>query len=183
MSKKAYARPQYKVKPAIIIIVAVIVFIFSALIVIIQPTDQEKIYNAYHTAGSPNITRENVFESISVSKLIKVIDSDEPVVVFFGTPTCQACVNEIGWYNIEFESEGLNDSLGVIYYVNTAGLSQDNIAKLQNKYGMNLTTTPEVYYLNGGEIVSKRADFNNQSQTMQLQIKNFFQGISDDLAN
>lgn len=183
MSKKPYARPQYKVKPAVIIIVAVIVFIFSALIVIIQPTDQEKIYNAYNAAGSPNIKKENVFETISTDKLIRVIETGAPVVVYFGTPTCTVCVSEIGWYDIEFESAGLNQEVEVIYYLKSDGISASNVAKLQNKYGMTLTGTPEVYYFNEGEVVLKRADFNNQAQTMQLQIKNFFQAIKTDLAD
>lgn len=183
MSKKPYARPQYKVKPAVIIIVAVIVFIFSALIVIIQPTDQEKIYNAYSDKGSPNIQRENVFETISTDKLIRVIETGVPVVVYFGTPTCTVCVSEIGWYDIEFTSAGLDTSVEVIYYLKSDGISDSNKAKLQNKYGMTLTGTPEVYYFNNGDIVLKRADFNNQAQTMQLQIKNFFQAIKTDLAD
>lgn len=185
MSKKPYARPQYKVKPAVIIIVAVIVFIFAALIVIIQPTDQERIYNAYNAAGSPNIQKDNVFESISTDKLIRVIETGVPVVVYFGTPSCTACVSEIGWYDIEFESAGLKQEVEVIYYLKADGMSDANKAKLQDKLGMALAATPEVYYFNDGEIVTKRADakYSDQADTMQLQIKKFFQDIKTSLAD
>lgn len=183
MSKKPYARPQYKVKPAVIIIVAAIVFIFAALIVIIQPTDQAKIYKAYHSAGSPNITENHVFESISVSKLIKVIDSGRPVVVFFGTPTCTACVSEIGWYNQEFMSAGLKANIGVIYYVDTQDLTESNVTKLQQMYAMTLTSTPELYYLNEGEIVYRRSDFTSTTIPMAGQIKNLFVAVKNDLAD
>lgn len=180
MSKKAYARPQYKVKPAVMIIVAAIVFIFAALIVIIQPTDQEKIFKAYDKVGAIDLAEKHVFESIGASNLIKLIDTGKPIVVYFGTPSCSVCVTEIGWYDKEFVFAGLSSELNVIYYVNTGSLTQSSIKKLQDKYGMTLTGTPEVYYLNEGEIVKTRKEYT--TGTTQLQIKNFFTFIKNDLA-
>ncbi|MDX9807529.1 MAG: hypothetical protein RBS87_03050 [Acholeplasma sp.] len=182
MSKKPYARPQYKVKPAVIIIIAVIVFVFSALIVIIQPSDQEKIYKAYNSAGSPNLSQNHVIESISVSKLGRLIDSGAPVVVFFGTTTCSVCVSEIGWYDIEFKGAGLVSELSVIYYVNRTNMSDSDVEKFQTKYAMTLTGTPELYYLNDGDIVARRSDFNSDTQPMAGQIRSFFTAVKNDLA-
>ena len=183
MSKKPYARPQYKVKPAVIIIIAVIVFVFSALIVIIQPSDQEKIYKAYNNAGSPNLSQNHVIESISVSKLGRLIDSGAPVVVFFGTPACTACVSEIGWYDLEFKGAGLVSELTVIYYINRSNMSDSEVEKFQTKYAMTLTATPEMYYLNEGEIVARRSDFNSDTQPMAGQIRSFFTAVKNDLAD
>lgn len=179
MSKKAYARPQYKVKPAVIVIVSAIVFLFAALIVIIQPTDQEKIYKAYNTAGSPNLVKDHVFESISASKLTKLIENGDPIIVFFGDPSCSVCVSEIGWYDQEFKDAGLVSKLSVIYYVKSSTMTESSKQALRDKFGMELTATPEVYYLNDGEIVSKRKDFT--TGTMAAQIKAFFTFVKNDL--
>ncbi|GEM_PF-2894044 len=183
MSKKPYARPQYKVKPAVIIIVAIVVFLFSALIVIVQPSDQDKIYKAYHNAGSPNLTANHVIQSITVSKLGKLIDSGAPVVVFFGEVSCSACISEIGWYDLEFKGAGLVSELSVIYYVKRSSMSASDVEKFQTKYAMTLTATPELYYLNEGEIVHRRSDFNSDTQPMAGQIKSFFTAIKNDLAD
>lgn len=183
MSKKPYARPQYKVKPAVIIIVAVVVFLFSALIVIVQPSDQDKIYKAYHNAGSPNLTTNHVIQTITPSKLGKLIDSGAPVVVFFGDPACTACVSEIGWYDLEFKGAGLVAEVSVIYYVNRTNMSASDVSKFQTKYAMTLTATPELYYLNDGDIVYRRSDFNSDTQPMAGQIKSFFTAIKNDLVD
>ncbi|MCU0104989.1 hypothetical protein N7603_04895 [Acholeplasma vituli] len=178
MSKKAYARPQYKVKPAVIIIVAAIVFLFAAVIVLLQPTDQQRIYNAYDV-GNSTIKKDHVFESISASKLAKLIEKGDPIVVFFGDPSCSVCVSEIGWYDQEFKDAGLVSELSVIYYVKFGSMTEASKQTLRDKFGMALTETPEVYYLNEGEIVSKRKDFT--TGTMAGQIKAFFTLVKNDL--
>lgn len=176
MSKKAYARPQHKVKPLTIIIVVGILFLFAALIAVLIPSDKEKIYKAYTSAGSPNLQQDHVFESISASKLIKVIKSEEPIIVFFGNPSCSVCVTEIGYYDIQFQSYGLKESIKQIYYVDTNTLSAKMIKELQDTYKFKLEATPELYYVNNGAIVLNRADVTGDTQVAQ--IKEFMRLVS-----
>lgn len=168
MAKKAYARPQHKVKPLTVIIVVGVIFIFATLIAVLIPSDRDKIYTAYKNAGSPNIQQTHVFESISASNLAKVIESDKPVMVYFGTPTCPVCVNEIGFYDIEFKDKGLKETIGVIYYVNTATVTQAQLTSLQSKFQFSFQGTPELYFLDNGAIVEKRADFTSQTPAAQI---------------
>ena len=168
MAKKAYARPQHKVKPLTIVIVVGILFVFAALIAVLIPSDKEKIYNAYKSAGSPNLQEDHVFESISGTKLMKVIDGDQPLIVFFGNTSCSVCVTEIGFYDIEFQAFGLEDTLKRIYYVNTTTLSAETVKKLQDVYQFKLEGTPELYYVNEGEIVLNRKDVSGDTQAAQI---------------
>jgi len=168
MAKKAYARPQHKVKPLTVIIIVGVIFVFATLIAVLIPSDKEKIFTAYSNAGSPNLQEDHVFESISASNLAKVIESDEPVMVYFGTPTCPVCVNEIGFYDIEFKAAGLKESIGVIYYVNTTTVTAAQLTSLQSKFQFAFQGTPELYYLNNGAIVEKRADFTESTAAAQI---------------
>lgn len=170
MAKKAYGRPQHRVSPLTVIIVVGIVFIFAALIAVSLPSDKAKIYNAYE--ASPNLQKDHVFETISVNNLIKVIDNKGPVMVYFGSPACSVCVQEIGYYDIEFKNQNVDEHLKVIYYVQ-APLTEAQTQLLTSKYQMTLTGTPELYLLNNGAIVSKRADFNNSTWTQARQIREF----------
>ena len=176
MAKKAYARPQHKVKPLTIIIVVGVIFIFAALIAVLIPSDKEKIYKAYTNAGSPNLQENHVFETISTSNLAKVIDSKVPVVVFFGNTSCGSCVTEIGFYDIEFKAQGLKEPIGVIYYVDTTQMSQASMQSLKTKYAFVFEGTPELYFLNNGAIVEKRADYT--VGTAAAQIRTFMMSVA-----
>jgi hypothetical protein len=62
-------------------------------------------------------------------------------------------------------------------------MSDSEVEKFQTKYAMTLTATPEMYYLNEGEIVARRSDFNSDTQPMAGQIRSFFTAIKNDLAD
>lgn len=168
MAKKAYARPQHTVKPLTVIIVVGVIFVFATLIAVLIPSDKEKIFTAYTNAGSPNLQENHVFETISPNNLAKVIESDVPVMVYFGTPTCGVCVTEIGFYDIEFKAQGLKESIGVIYYVNTSTVTAAQLTSLQSKFQFSFQGTPELYFLDNGAIVEKRADFTTSTSAAQI---------------
>lgn len=173
--KKSYKNPKVTVKPLNLIIVGLVITIFVALIILLQPNDQKKIYKAYSSAGSTNLVEDHVFKTISVNDLIKKIDSKEPVVFYFGYTGCGYCVSEIGYYDLEFKNAGLQDSLKYIYYLDATKVSQANITKLQTKYSIELNATPKVYFFNEGAKVSDRASENSGSTAAQ--IRAFFSKI------
>lgn len=173
--KKSYKNPKVTVKPLNFIIVGLVITIFVALIILLQPNDQKKIYKAYSSAGSTNLVEDHVFKTISVNDLIKKIDSKEPVVFYFGYTGCAYCVSEIGYYDLEFKNAGLQDSLKYIYYLEATKVSDSNITKLQTKYSIELNATPKVYFFNEGAKVSDRASENSGSTAAQ--IRAFFSKI------
>lgn len=173
--KKSYKNPQVTVKPLNLIIVGLVITIFVALIFLLQPNDQKKIYKAYSSAGSTNLVEDHVFKSITVKDLMKKIDNKEAVVFYFGSTGCSYCVTEIGYYDLEFKNAGLEDSLKYIYYLDATKVSNENITKLQTKYSIELNATPKVYFFNDGAKVFDRASENSGSTPAQ--IRAFFQKI------
>lgn len=173
--KKSYKNPKVTVKPLNFVIVGLVVAIFVAVILLLQPNDQEKIYKSYKTAGTTNLVEDHVFKTINAKDLIKLIDSGKPVVFYFGYTGCGACVAEVGYYDVEFKAAGLESALKNIYYLNTSKMSQANITKLETKYSIELKSTPQLMYFNDGAKVTSRQD--NTTGQVPAQIRAFFRNI------
>ena len=105
---KYYNKLQPKLKPWPFIVIGAILLAFVLLVVLLTPSKHERFYNTYTTNGA-DITKEHPFVEISYKTLMKKIDSEEKLIVYFGYASCKDCLSEIKYYENEFITQGVNE--------------------------------------------------------------------------
>ncbi len=175
---KRYKKLQPKLKPLPFIVMGAILAVFILLIVFLRDTPQQRLEKQFNSVGA-DLASDHVLEEVKLSVVLGKIEKNEKIVVFFGTPTCSVCVQEVGFYNSEFKEAGLKEKLQKIYYVNVTKLTENQTDKFFEDYGVDLTTTPNLLYFENDEVSLSRNDeqFNLEGTKTRGQIHSFFIGV------
>ncbi|TNF08107.1 MAG: hypothetical protein EP317_03700 [Bacillota bacterium] len=156
-----YAKVTPKVHPFTYIGIIGFIIVIVGLILIFQPSEQEKIYAAY--ASQQNIDNtyfkeDHPFDQVKYSSTLfnkglkDIIDDEEYVLLYIGRPTCEACVNNIGafaHFYFEFELDTYFDS---IYYLNSEEDTK-GLTEIDEDYAQINQDTPQLIAFKDGEIL------------------------------
>lgn len=186
-----YTKVQPKVHPYTIIGIVGFFIVVFGLIFIFQPSKEQLIYRAYTTVTVANktsgLTEDHPFKDISYrgglfSKgLDKVIEQEEIVVLYIGTPTCSVCVQHIGAFQRYFFEEKIDEYVDQIYYLNPT-TDQRGFNQMVEKYQQIGAFTPQLIIFKDGQIIgSFEVESNDNVQTMNSSVRTFFRNIYSQL--
>jgi hypothetical protein len=177
---KYYNKLQPKLKPWPFIVIGAILLAFVLLMVILTPSKQERFYTAYTQSGA-EITKDHPFVEVSYQDLMKKVNAGEKLVVFFGFPTCQVCITEIKYYESELKTQGVDEYISTIYYVNAQKLTEVQQTQFKETHNVDLADSPDLIYFENKVAVYKRADFSSTDPSVPAaqQIRNFYKAINE----
>jgi thiol-disulfide isomerase/thioredoxin len=181
-----------KVKPKVhpITIAAIVGFfaLIIILIVILQPTNKESIYNAYSPYSTNDLTEDHPFYEVNYkstlfNKGLKSMIEDEALVfVYIGSPDCTSCQAHIGAFQKYYDSLEMNTYVDTIYYLNPS----DNINQFEDfiaDYEGITETTPQFIVFQDGEILSQFEVVTGEaSQALNRSVRDFYEDVIDLLA-
>lgn len=149
--------------PFSILAVFILALIVSA-IVLAQPSEATKIYNAYQSTATDTSTtvlsQNHVFKKISYNSLVKKIkNTDEVFYVYYGSETCSNCVSNVETFNQAAQSFEIDR----VFYLNSSLLSKydleddDDLSEIEalgvKLGGVDLLNTPSLLVYKNGEVV------------------------------
>ncbi len=177
---KYYNKLQPKLKPWPFIVIGAILLAFVLLVVLLTPSKHERFYNIY-TQNGAEITKEHPFVEISYKTLMKKIDSEEKLIVYFGYASCTNCLSEIKYYENEFITQGVNEFITSIYYVDVTKLSSAQLTAFNTAHQVDLSDSPDLVYFEKKVVVLERSDYTSSDPTVPAaqQIRNFYKAIKD----
>lgn len=172
-----YKKLQPKLKPLPFIIMGVIIVLFVVFLIIMTPTAKQRIANDYNARGA-EIPKDHVFVEISYKEYEKKRDNKENFVLYIGALDCQSCITEIKYYDMYFKSEGLEDSLKNVYYINSKKLSEKQIETLQTLIQKEFAT-PQLMYFHQGSMLYTKSDLKYTEQTDKIpgQVQLFYKDV------
>ncbi len=177
-----YSKIEPKIHPITIAsIVGFFVLVFG-LILIFQPSNQEKIYDAYSLYGV-EITEDHPFYQTTYrgglfkKGLEKIIDREDVVVVYVGFPTCPACQTHVKAFESYYQSEGLDEHVSRIYYLDPTQ-NQGDFENFQEAFPSILSSTPQVLIFIDGELVNIYQPGQSTQQTdINRSIRDFYRAV------
>ncbi|MDO9628630.1 MAG: thioredoxin family protein [Acholeplasmataceae bacterium] len=174
-----YNKVEPKVHPITIASIIGFFVIVFGLILIFQPTNQEKIAKSYELYNI-ELTEDHPFYQVTYgSKLFKrgldkIIAKEEVVVVYVGFPSCPACQTHIKGFESYFRSENVEDYTSKIYYINP----NENVAdfvKFQTAFPSIINSTPQLLVFIDGELVTQFSPGSSTAQTdINRSIRDFY---------
>jgi hypothetical protein len=185
-SKKVKIDKYSKVEPKIhpITIASIIGFfvVVFGLILIFQPSNQEKIYDAYDLYNV-EITEDHPFYQVSYrgglfkKGLNKIIENDEVVVVYVGFATCPACQTHIKGFESYYRSEGLDEHVSRIYYLDPTQ-NQGDYENFQEAFPELTGSTPQILVFMNGEVIQTYSPGESTEQTdINRSIRDFYRAV------
>lgn len=177
MAKK-YSRLQPKLRPLPFVIMGVVIVAFVVFLILLTPTAKQRFLNAYNNSGA-DLPKNHVFVDIEYNDIVKKLNNKENFVLYIGSPSCQTCVSEVKYYDQYFKESNLSESLDNIYYFSATSFAK-HAEDFYAKTGIEVESTPQVFYFHQGNITFKRSDSQFQgSGTAAGEIKQFFQAIEN----
>ncbi|MCR3905664.1 MAG: hypothetical protein NUK62_01355 [Tenericutes bacterium] len=167
-----YSKVQPKVPPLTLgIIIGSLVLIF-ALIIIFRPDNQTTIYRSYNIfVTDERFTEDHPFYQVDYKSslfskgLDKIITQDEVVIVYVGYTGCESCLVHIAPFQAYYESEGMDEYVDQIYYLDPSKDSK-GFEAFRLAFEEVGDATPQLIVFLNGEIIET---FDPQStEDMQL---------------
>ncbi len=164
-----------KLKPLTFIIIGAIVVVITLAVVLLQPSKKRVFYNEF---GNTKLAEDHAFEEIKFKKLVKKLENNENLIVFFGTPSDQASRTEVSDYDSEFTKREMNEHFTQIYYVNLEKLKEKDFELLLT-YKLNLENIPILAYFSNNELEFIKDEF--AGDTNLKKVKEFYLEILESL--
>lgn len=161
-----YKKIQPKLKPLPFIIIGIIIVAVVLLVLFLRDTPQQAFYKEYTGHGAYQLEEDHVFKEINFKTFNKKLEEEETMLVYFGKPTCQACVQEVPLYDKEFKASDINLSSHFknIYYIDAGSLKQNQLETIIDEY-FYAEDEPLFLYFESGEVVLDRYMFMSASTT------------------
>jgi hypothetical protein len=174
-----YSKVEPKIHPITIISIVGFFVVIFGLLLIFQPTNKEKIQDAY-ALYNVEITDDHPFYQTDYNGglfkkgLKKIISSDDVVVVYVGFAACPACQTHIKGFESYFSSEGMDDHVSTIYYIDPTQ-NQGDFIKFQEAFPQITNTTPQLLVFIDGELVTQFSPGQSTTQTdINRSIRDFY---------
>lgn len=162
-----YTRLKPKVSPVTYIAIGVFVLIVILTLVLMIDGPKEKLfkeYNRSYTGEYQYFDKNHNIKKVSLSSLEKILEKDEEVVVYIGSPICPHCLKFIdnvqGSFlgDLPMLKQGLNDYVDQIYYVqldySETGFSLKGLNEFYEKYELTgANSIPDFISFKNGEVV------------------------------
>lgn len=183
-----YTKVKPKVHPITITAIVGFFVLIIALIIILQPTNRESIYNAYSPYSTNDLTEDHPFYEVNYkSTLFKkglktMIEDEDLVFVFIGSPDCTSCQAHIGAFQKYYDSLEMDTYVDTIYYLNpTENLDQfdDFVADYEGV----AESTPQFIVFQDGVILDQFVvQTGEASQLLNRTVRDFYEEVIDLLA-
>ncbi|PKK96882.1 MAG: hypothetical protein CVV58_04090 [Tenericutes bacterium HGW-Tenericutes-3] len=153
-----YAKIEPKIHPLTIAAIVGFLVVVIGLIFIFKPHDDTIIYASYEATATSDFTEDHPFVTVSYEGTLfkrgleKIIAKEEIVLVYIGFSECPSCQAHIGAFQKYYLSEGFDDYVSKIYYLNTSE-DLDGVTALTEMYDEVLTSTPQLIVFMNGEII------------------------------
>lgn len=166
------------VKPSIIIGVIAFFVLIIALIVLLTPSAERKLFNSYTTSTAvsedvrndlrnDDLFKNHVFKVVSLSDVKKKVENKDDFILHIGSASCSICVQGIGHYNKYFIENLSKFEAHVgknIFYLeaNTQGLYEFVVAQNMQAAAADGEQqgvgTPHLTYFKKGKVTYNRDD-------------------------
>lgn len=183
-----YTKVKPKVHPLTISAVVGFFVIIIALIIVLQPSNEKSIYNAYSPFSTNDLTEDHPFFEVSYKstlfkKGLKAIIEDEALVfVYVGSPDCTSCQAHIGAFQKYYDSLGMNDYVDTIYYINPSSIG-DQFNDFVTDYEGVEEVTPQLIVFQNGEILDQFEVVSAEdTQLLNRSVRDFYEEVIDLLA-
>ncbi len=178
-----------KVKPKIhpITISAIVGFfvLVIALIIVLQPSNQQTIYNSYELYATNDLTEDHPFYEVNYKSTLfnkgldKIIENEELVLVYIGSPSCTSCQAHIGAFQKYYESLNMTEYLDLIHYYDPTK-NLDQFANFQADYEGIKDATPQLVLFKDGEILLQFEVVSAEdTQLLNRSVRDFYEEIID----
>ncbi len=176
-----YSKVEPKIHPITIAVIIGVLILVVGIVFSFQPSDRQVIYDAYVLGANDDFSEEHPFQKVTFEGslfnkgLDERLEQEGIVVVFVSFPECPSCLAHIGAIQKYFFSEGFDEHVDSIYYLNP---TEDNegfemFAEAYSEVG---TTTPQLLVFQDGVVI---ATFTPQSSdvatVINRSLRDFFQ--------
>ncbi len=170
-----YSKVEPQISKGVIIGIVSFVVVMLALLILSTPNNQQKVYNAYKPyVTSTYFTKDHPFYMLSTKELNRKIDKDDVVILYIGNEQCPACVQSIGAFQRYFNSEGMNEHVTYVYYINPV-LDIDGFNALMAKHAQIQDVTPQLLmFINGEIVLTYQAPAETTEQSINQAARRFF---------
>lgn len=155
-----YTKVKPKVHPLTISAIVGFFVLVIALIIVLQPTNKDLVYSQYSQFASNDLTKDHPFYEVNYKSTLfskglkKVIENEDIVFVYIGSPGCESCQAHIGAFQKYYDQLELNAYIKTIYYLNpSTDLTQfeEFMADFEDVKG----ETPQLIVFKNGEILDQ----------------------------
>lgn len=179
---KNYHNVEPKVHPLTYIAIIGFLVISLTLILVLKPSNQEQIYAAYEKTATSDFTPDHPYFEVTYSGTLfhkgldSILNSDEVVALYIGSPSCASCQKHIGAFEKYFYSEGFDAYVSKIYYID-ASVDTKGLTELQTIYPNDInTTTPQFIVFKNGVIVATFVpESADNATTINRSVRDFYQ--------
>jgi len=153
-----YSKIEPKISKITIIVIIGIILLVAGIMISFKPTNSELVFSSYSGLASDEFTEDHPFHKVTFEGsflnkgLETIIKNNEIVVVFISFPDCPACQSHIGAIQKYFDSEGINEYVSTIHYLNPID-DKEGFDLFDEAYIEVIDTTPQILVFKNGEIV------------------------------
>ena len=168
------------------------ILVTIGLIFLFMPTEKEKIYNSYANLEGINLeyfTEDHPFNQVKYKSslfnkgLKDIIEDQELVILYIGTPNCSACVSSIGAFAYYFDAKDrgydMSDYFSQIYYLNSASETKGFQELYENHLAIT-SGTPQLVVFQNGEVI-KTYSFTSELGSINNNVLNFYRTLDTQL--
>ena len=180
-----YSKVKPKIHPLTISAIVGFFVLVIALIIVLQPTNKDLIYSAYSPYATNDLTEDHPFYELNYESslfkkgLKKVIEDEELVFVYIGSPDCTSCQSHIGAFQKYYDQLEINAYTDTIYYLNPTS-DLDKFADFIFDYEGVEDTTPQFIVFQNGEILYQFEVVSaTDTQLLNRSVRDFYEDVID----
>lgn len=180
-----YTKVQPKVHPFTISAIIGFLVIVIALIIVLQPSNQEVIYNQYELYATDDLTEDHPFYEVNYKSTLfnkgldKIIEQEDLVFVFISSPSCTSCQAHIGAFQKYFEELGMADYVEQVHYLDP-GKNLTQFENFRTDYPGVGETTPQFIVFQDGEILTQfEVVAGEAGQALNRSVRDFYEDVAD----
>ncbi len=178
-----YTKVEPKIHPITLYSIIGFFVISISLIFILQPNNQDVVYASYETSATADFTEDHPFYQVTYDGslfhrgLDTILKKDEVVALYLGSPECPSCVAHIGAFEKYFNSEGFDEYVTRIYYIN-ATEDAAGMTKLMELYPEVANTTPQLIVFMNGEVIDTFEPVSGDDATLiNRSVRDYYQDV------
>lgn len=180
-----YTKVQPKVHPITISAIVGFFVLVIALIIVLQPSEKEVIYNQYELYATNDLTEDHPFTKVEYKSTLfkkgldKIIPEEELVLVYIGAPSCTSCQAHIGAFQKYYESLNFSEYVDEIKYYDPS-LNPTQFENFIAAYEGVAETTPQLIMFQNGEILYQFEVVSAEdTQLLNRSVRDFYEEVID----
>lgn len=196
-----YSRLKPKVSPLTFAGIGAFLLIILLTIFLVTDSASTKLAKAYQNGARENgfeivLKNDHNFKSVKLSKLDKLIETNDEIIIYFGSPKCIHCVRFIEQAQKAYDNEGsynnnVADFVSVIYYVELdqaeEGFNLKGLKEFYEKYELKgANSIPDIIAFKNGEVVNQykidEQEGLTDAQLLFRSVNNFFNKTSEEFS-